>query len=269
MPYTIPSSIAPCPSGYGANPGVSCLVWDSQTLAFLGYADQALARSHEALTLAQEPPHPVSLVLALYSAARLHEFRHQAPATQERAEEMIAHAVEQGFSLWVAMGTILRGWALAMQGQVEEGLAQLHQGLAAWQATGASPRTSLLAQLAEAYAQAGYPEEGLRVLAKALALQERVYTAELYRLKGALLLRQAAPDTQQAVACFRQALNVARRQQAKSWELRAAMSLSRLWQQQGKRQEAQDLLAPVYGWFTEGFDTADLQEAKALLQELA
>jgi len=173
----------------------------------------------------------------------------------------------------VAQGTILRGWALAEQGQSAEGIAQMRQGIAAWPATGAElsvPYWSAL--LAEAYGQAGQAEAGLRVLAEALTAVhktgDRHHEAELYRLKGELLLTQDVPDEQEAESCLRQAVDVACQQQAKSLELRAAMSLSRLWQQQGKRVEAHALLAPIYGWFTEGFDTADLQEAKALLAEL-
>ena len=179
-------------------------------------------------------------------------------------------------------GTIFRGWALAQrspepgpgQGQGEEGMAQMQQGLAAWRATGAEVfRPYGLALLAEASAKVGQHEAGLTLLAEALAVAndtgERRWEAELYRLKGELLLARAAEHDAEAETCFRQALDIARRQQAKSWELRAAMSLSRLWQRQGKRAEASELLAPVYGWFTEGFDTADLQEAKALLEELA
>jgi predicted ATPase len=152
-------------------------------------------------------------------------------------------------------------------------MAQMQQGLAAWHATGAAVfRPYGLALLAEAYAQAGRGEEGLTLLAEALALtndrEERRWEAELYRLKGELLLVHSAAHHAEAEICFRQALDVARYQEAKSWELRATVSLARLWQQQGKRQEAHDLLAPVYHWFTEGFDTADLQDAKALLDAL-
>ena len=161
-----------------------------------------------------------------------------------------------------------------MHEQGEADLAPMCQGLAAVLATGQTlSRPFCLVLLAEAAEHAGQVEEGLRLLAKALAAFEVSgrgdMLAEAYRLQGALLLRQAAPDASQAEACFQQALAIARRQQAKSWELRAALSLSRLWQQQGKRAEAYELLAPIYGWFTEGFDTADLQEAKALLEELA
>ena len=186
----------------------------------------------------------------------------------------IALSGEQGSAQWFARGTILRGWALAWRGQGAEGLAQMCQGLSAFRATGAEiNRTYFLALLAEGYRGTGKVKEGLSVLAEALAAAhnsgERYCEAELLRLKGELLLLQSADQHAEAEAYFHQALAIARRQQAKSWELRAAMSLGRLWQQQGKRTEAYDLLAPIYGWFTEGFDTADLQEAKALLEELA
>ena len=151
-------------------------------------------------------------------------------------------------------------------------MAQMRQGIDAQQAIGVGvARAEYRARLAEAYGRIDQVEEGLHLLAEALALVDKGdfwYEAELHRIKGELLLRQAIPDAPQGEACFQQALAVARRQQAKSYELRAAMSLSRLWQQQGKHAEARELLAPIYGWFTEGFDTPDLQEAKALLEDL-
>jgi predicted ATPase len=183
-------------------------------------------------------------------------------------------ATEQGFPQWLAAGTFFRGWALAAQGQAEAGIAQLCQGLAAWRATGAEiGRPRWLTMLAEAYGSVGQTEAGLTVLAEALALVgttgQRVYEADLHRLQGELVLLHAGADGgAEAEPCFQQALAVAGRQQAKSLELRAAINLARLWQQQGKQVEARDLLAPIYGWFTEGFDTADLQEAKTLLEEL-
>jgi predicted ATPase len=194
-------------------------------------------------------------------------------AAQERATAAMALCTEQGFALYLARGTLLQGWAMAEQGQGAAGLAQMRQGLVAYQATGAAVfRPYYLASLAEAYGQVGQAGEGLALLGKALAAVhktgERFCEAELYRLKGELLLVCSSKNYGKAEACFQQALTVARHQQAKSSELRAAMSLSRLWQHQGKRAAAYDLLAPVYGWFTEGFDTADLQEAKALLEVL-
>jgi len=168
---------------------------------------------------------------------------------------------------------VLRGWALAEQGQAAEGVAEICQGLAAWRATGAEiGRQWRLLLLAEAQGNMGQTVEGLATLAEALAVVEctgdRRDEAEIHHLKGKFLLRQIVPAESQAETCFRQALAVACQQQATAYELRVAMSLSRLWQRQGKRAEAYELLAPIYGWFTEGFDTADLQEARALLEVL-
>jgi class 3 adenylate cyclase/predicted ATPase/DNA-binding winged helix-turn-helix (wHTH) protein len=240
-------------------------------LWLLGYPEQALQRTNGMLHRARELPHPYSLVFALNQATVLSQLRRDGRAVQERAEEVVALCTAQGFPQQCAMATILRGWGLVAQGQAEEGIAQMHQGLAISEAIGTGlGRPPVLAQMADAYGQMGQPEEGLRLLAEALAVMddtgERWWEAEVHRLQGELLLRHTVPDTTQAEACFRQALEIARRQAAKSLELRAATSLSRLWQQQGKRAEARALLAPIYGWFTEGFDTADLQEAKALLE---
>jgi predicted ATPase len=262
----------------GRAPGVGCLVHAANTLWCLGYPAQAVQYSQEALALAQALAQaldrPLSLVTAHTWIALLHHRRHEVAAVQTHAEALLTLATAQGFPLTAGLGTCFRGWVLTMQGQGAAGLEQMHQGLATLFAIGqrvARPRWLTL--LAEAAGYAGQVEEGLRVLAEALAAFEASgqgdWLAEAYRLQGEFLLRQAVPDASQAEASFQQALALARRQQAKSWELRAAMSLSRLWQQQGKRQEAHDLLAPVYHWFTEGFDTADLQEAKALLDALA
>jgi predicted ATPase len=257
----------------GHDTGVCCLSIGACILWFLGYPDQARQSMHEALTLGQELAHPHSLGLALYWAAQLHQLRREGQAAQERAELEIALAGEQGSAYEIARGTILRGWALAWQGQGAEGVAQMCQGLSAFRGTGAEKgRTYFLALLAEGYRGTGEVQEGLRVLAEALEAAhnsgERYCEAELHRLTGELLLLQSTDQHTEAEPRFHQALAIARRQQAKSLELRAAMSLGRLWQQQGKRIESHELLAEVYGWFTEGFDTADLQEARALLTAL-
>ena len=201
------------------------------------------------------------------------QLRRDVPAVREQAEAAGALSTAQGFPLWVAMGTSLRGWALAVQSQDEKGIVQVREGIAAWQATGAALLVSYFsALLADACDHLGHPEDGLQALAEAHALveqhEERWWEAEVKRLRGVLLLRQPMPQQEEAETCFHQALAIARQQQAKSLELRASMSLARLWQQQDKRQDAYDLLAPVYNWFTEGLDTADLQDAKALLAEL-
>jgi predicted ATPase len=286
------------------DPGMGCLSYAALTLWVLGYPDQALKRSHEALTAAQELSSPYSLAFALDLAAMLRQFSRESQAAQEQAESAITLCAKQGFPFYLAWGISLRGCALAEQGQVEEGIAQIRQGLAAWQATGAERhRPYFLTLLAEAYGKAGQTEEGLTVLVEALAAVNktggRVWEAELYRLKGELTLKQSrvqslgssvktsgkakvesgklqVPSTQplapspqtEAEACFRKAIEIAQKQQAKSLELRATTSLARLWQQQDKKKEAHRMLAEIYGWFTEGFDTKDLQEAKALLAEL-
>jgi class 3 adenylate cyclase/predicted ATPase len=257
----------------GQDLGVGCRLYAALTLWFLGYPAQALARAHEALTLAHELSHPFSLAFAQCFAAFVSQFRRDVLAVHEHAEATVALAIEQGFPFWAAGGTILRGWALARQGQGEVGLAQVYQGLAAFRATGAALTIPFSCTMrADVCAHLSHIKDGLQALAEAHTLveqhDERWWEAEVHRLRGVLLLRQTLTQPEEAEACFQQALDVTRRQQAKSLELRAAMSLSRLWQQQGKRTEARELLAPIYGWFTEGFDTADLQEAKALLEEL-
>jgi predicted ATPase len=253
---------------YGHDPGVVCRAYLAWLLWLLGYPAQALQWSDDNLVRAQA--RPFSLAHALGGASSLHHYRREGRLAQEQAEALMALASEHGFPFFYARGAILRGWALAAQGQGETGIAQLHQGLAAIVATGAElGRASCLVLLAEAVGHVGQVEEGLHLLAEVLTAFETSgrgdMLAEAYRLQGEFLLRQE--DVAGAEACFQQALAIARRQQAKSLELRAAMSLSRLWQQQSKRTAAHDLLAPIYGWFTEGFDTADLQEAKALLED--
>jgi predicted ATPase len=245
----------------------------AQVLWCLGYPAQAVQRSQEALALAQSLAHPYSLAAARHWAISLHYRRREVPAVQTQAEALLVLATAQGFPVWVGHGTCWRGWGLAIQGEGVGGRAQLHQGLAAVLATGQELFRSLhLLLLAETAEHAGQIEDGLCLLLEALTAFEATgqgdMLAEAYRLQGALRLQQAIPDVAQAEASFHLALDIARRQQAKSWELRAATSLARLWHQQGKRAAARALLAPVYGWFTEGFDTADLQDAKVLLEEL-
>jgi predicted ATPase/class 3 adenylate cyclase len=257
----------------GHDPGVCCRMTAARSLWFRGHPDQAVASIQAALALAQQLAHPFSLTLALHSAAVVHQLCREAPLTQARAEAALTIATDQEFPQQCAQAMHLRGWALAACGQGEEGMAQIKRGLAAYQATGATRiRPYYLALLAEASVQVGRTAEGLGALAEALAMLgqsgARWWEAELYRLRGELLLQSAAPP-EEAEACFRRALDIARSQQAKSLELRAAMSLSRLWQSQGKRAEARELLTPIYSWFAEGFDTADLQEAKALLEGLS
>jgi predicted ATPase len=258
---------------YLQDTGVSCRSCTAWTSWLLGYPAQGLTRSHEAVRLAQQIDHPFNLCAALSHAAMFHQCRQEVQATQERAAAALRLATEQGFPVLKAVNACLHGWSLGQQGQAQEGMTQINQGARALHAIGVELlRPYHLALLAEAHGTMGQPEEGLALLTEALTLAgtrgERWCEPELYRLKGALLLQQSLDNQAEVEASFHHALEIARTQQAKSLELRTATSLARLWQQQGKRQEARDLLAPVYGWFTEGFDTADLQDAKALLEEL-
>jgi predicted ATPase len=260
--------------------GVICRAFAAHNLWYLGYPDQAAQRNQEALTLAQELAHPYSSAGTFGLAATCAALRREWHRAEEWAEAVVALSCEHSFAYFLAWGMIMRGWALSAQGRHGEGLAQLQQGLEAYRTTGAVVlQTCWSALLAEALSKAGQAAAGLHVLDEALATirtsGEHRSEAELYRFQGELLQQTGSGGPHAAVgqsspeACFQQALAIARQQQAKSLELRAAMSLARLWQSQGKRQEAYDLLAPIYGWFTEGFDTADLLEAKALLEELA
>jgi adenylate cyclase len=252
---------------------VGCLAYAANTLWCLGAPTHAAQRSQEGLALAQALANPHSLAFAQHWAAYLSCCRREVAAVQRHTEALLALAAAQQFPYWVEVGIFWRGWVLTMQGQGRAGLAQMHQGLAALLAMGSTlSRTYCLVLLAEAAGRTGQAAEGLRLLTEALAAFETSgqgdLVAEASRLQGVLLLRQAIPDAIQAEVCLHRALTIARRQQAKAWELRAALSLSRLWQRQGRRDEAWELLTPIYGWFTEGFDTADLQEAQALLEEL-
>ncbi|MFD1558245.1 adenylate/guanylate cyclase domain-containing protein [Paraburkholderia silviterrae] len=261
---------------YGLDPGIFGLSVSAWILWFLGYADQASKRSQEAFALAQRMSHPSSLALTLITTANLHQFRREAQQTQACAEAAITLSAEQGFPFWLAYGTILQGWALAEQGDIEPGIAIINKGLAAYQATGAEiSRSHFLTLLAAAYGHAGQTQSGLSALTEALAAinktGERFYEAEVYRLKGELMLHSARSEPsclREAEACFQNALSVASRQGAKALELRATLSLARLWQTQGKSQAALQRIATIYGAFREGFDSPDLREAKALVENV-
>jgi len=244
-------------------------------LWYLGYPDQALRLSQRNLSLAYKTEDPALIALVLSNKAAVHQLRRDVHATLEGAEQLLSLTGEERWPWLRARGVVLAGWAHAQEGRVVDGIATMRQGLAALRETGEElRRPHSLALLAEGYALAGQPEEGLGAIAEALEhverTGERYYEAELHRLKGELLLQRGKSGAEaEAEACFQKAIEVARRQEARSWELRATMSLCRLWQSQGNRQEAREALAAIYGWFTEGFDTPDLQEAKALLEELS
>jgi len=281
----------------GQDTEIYCLIRMSYSLWFLGYPDQALVKSQEAISLSQALALPYSLAYTLNFAAGLHLFYQESQVAQQYANEASRLATEHEFPIWATMGQILSGGTLVSQGMTEQGIRQIESGIATWRAIGAQiSMPYFLSLLAEAYGKSRYPEKGLRVLTEALALtnntEERWWEAELYRLYGELSLgelslrlgeresgrpgdnttltqspiRLVAPSSPEE--CFHKALEIAQRQEAKSLELRAAISLARLKQRQGKPAEALPILEGVYNWFTEGFGTADLQDAKRLLNEL-
>jgi DNA-binding winged helix-turn-helix (wHTH) protein/predicted ATPase len=258
---------------YGADPGLDCLGVLSWTLWYLGYPEQALQRSREAMKLAQTFAHPYSLGITLTYAAALHGLRQEWHLVQERAEALRQLATTYGFAKLLASATRYQGMALFWQNPLA-GLARLDQGMAALQTLQAQEaRAAQLAGLAGMYAHVGHLQAGVRLVQEAMTVAhhtgERYAEAPRYRTMGDLLRWQTPADGQQAEHCLQQALAIAQRQHAKGWELQAALSLSRLWQQQGKRPAAHELLAAVYARFTEGFTTPDLQQARVLLEQLA
>jgi len=244
------------------------LLWE------LGYPDRALEKSREAMSLASEVAHPISLANALASAGLTQMWCGETQPALALAEALIALAREKEFSAFLAMGILFHGWALTAQGKEKEGVAQILEGIAGWRATGARGNgTGHLAVLLAAYLKRGDTEEAMPVLSEALAMVqnigERNNEARLYQLKGELLRARGADSDPEAERSFRTAIRIAQCQHARSLELRAVMSLARLLDARGRRAEARAMLAEIYGWFTEGFDTADLKDAKALLDELS
>ena len=259
---------------FGIDLGVFCRSWLAHVLWHLGYPDQALDACREAIMLAEKLAHPFSLALALAYAVMLHQFRREAHRVHLRIDSVLTLCTQHGFAYYLAWGTIFRGWMLVEQGRNSEGMSQMRQGLTALRHTGGEARLPYyLSMLAEAYGQTGQSTAGLTLLAEALdhvhQTGERWREAELYRLQGELFIRKGIEyGASDASQCFHRALEIARRQQAKAFELRAAMSLSRLWYHQGQPEAARELLAGVYYGFSEGWDTADLTEAKVWLEEL-
>ncbi len=276
----------------GHDPAVCARAWGALILWLRGYPVQALRSSERALAMARELNHPFTITYSLNNAAQLDQLLREGPAAERQTEAALAVAVEGGFPYFLSWGLVLRGWALAEQGQTGEGIVRIRDGLAALRASGLELwRSYGLSLLAETCGAAGRLDEAMAALAEALAVvqvnTEHWWEAELYRLKGELLLKQeqsdihtsqtrlpgsaafrVAPNAAEAQSCFQRAIEIARKQSAKSLELRATMSLARLLDKQGRRDEARAMLADIYAWFTEGFDTADLMDAKALLEEL-
>jgi predicted ATPase len=256
----------------GTHPHVNSSAYLGIVLFCLGFPDEARAQSNSAITEALRLAHPPSLAASLSLGAMLLSLDGEDELLRERADKLAAVATEQSFPYWRAQGATYHGWIKVKAGDVAEGIPLLRSGLTAFRGTGAEMwMTYYTALLAKAYEIAGQVEESLTLLEEAFQIVEgtgeRWFAAELNRHKGQLLLRKGQSET--AEELYRNALSIAREQGAKLWELRAAASLARLWSEQGRQAEARDLIGPVYSWFTKGFDTVDLQETKALLEELA
>ena len=251
----------------GHDPGVCGYVIDALIAAAMGYQDQAVRQMQKGLGLARDLDHAPTLAQALWSAAELHQIRREPQKVQDFVSVVLPLLARHGSAVGLANATMLRGWARVMQGHIEEGLAVMREGLAAWRATGSKFHVPYrLARAAEAHLVAGEIEDGLRLICEATDQSGDYWFApELHRLKGELLLKAGRRD--EVEGCLDQALKAAQEQGARLLELRAAMSLSKVLQAQGRRNEAQSMLAPIYSWFTEGLDTADLQQAKALLDQ--
>ena len=264
----------PVATRFGQDARVSTLSYRSLTLWLLGYPEAALADTHYALEEARGIGQAAGLMYALLHASLTHLLCGNYAKANAEAGELTALADEKASSFWKAQGTSMQGFSLALAGKALSAVHIITSGLTAFRSTGAASWTSLQSShLALAYMDLGQFDDAWRCVGEAqTALQttnERWYEAEVNRITGELALQSPERDAAKAQACFEHALSVARQQQAKSCELRAAMSMARLWRDQGKREGAHELLAPVYGWFTEGFDTLDLKEAKALLERLA
>jgi predicted ATPase len=258
---------------YGQDPGPAVRGWLAWPLLAMGYPEQALLQHLEGIARAREMAHPNTIAQTLYCGCVVRQLSRDRLGVVELAEALVPLATEQGFPYWLAMATILRGWALSDAGEIEQGVAEMLRGLTAFRATEAQLWVPyFLGLLGEVNTRAGEPVNGLGFFSGALErvrqTGERWFEGELHRRTGEMLLDLPEPDEAEAGIRFRRAVEVARRQDAKMWELRAATSLARLWAGQGEQRKAHDLLAPIYGWFSEGFDTADLKEAKALLDEL-
>jgi predicted ATPase len=258
-------------SRYGQDAGAVCLCRAALALWYLGYPDQAVEKGREALALADRLHHPFSQAYVHHWVTILQKQCGIVEQTGQRAAAFVAFSVERGFPFWPPMGRVLLGWVECERGQVEDGIALMRKALREQEELGSElGKPYFFGLLADAYGKAGRADKGLVVVDQALANVERKGQrwpeAELHQLKGELLLLTGDDGAEDS---FRRALQVACHQSAKSPELRAATSLARMWRDQDRIAQARDLLAPVYAWFTEGFDTADLKEAKALLDELS
>jgi len=257
----------------GQNSGVTHRCYDALALWHLGFPDRAIEMNHETLERARLVNHPFSLCYALHHTGWLQQHLRLGSEVQAAGEEGIAAATDMGFNFWVTTATLYRAAGLALQGKYEDALPELRKGLAAYRGAGAELALPFyLSVLAEAQCKTGQPDEGLKTIAEAFGLAEknddRFQEVELHRLKGEILLARNASDTAEAEACFRQAIETARRQGSRSWELRATTSQCRLWHQHGRHDDARQALSTVVDQFTEGFATPDLVDAKTLVDDL-
>ncbi len=259
---------------YGYDLGVACLCFGAWALWFLGYPGEAMRRAEAGVTLARKLGHPFTFAFALLFLAQLHSYRHEADSTRELTAEVMAISAKQNFPMLLNQAAIIQGWALADQGHAVEAITQIRQGMLEWKAMGQElERSHFLGLLAEAYRRADRPDEGLEILTEALSVADRIgegfWEAELYRLRGELLLDTGSPSGSVAAEeSFQKAIAVARARSSKALELRAVTSLARLWRQQGRNEDACQVLAEIQRWFTEGLDTPDLSEARTLLTAL-
>jgi predicted ATPase len=260
-------------TAFGADMGLFSRSWETHFLWEAGYPDRALAKSEETMKLASELSHPFTNAITLAYATMLNQFCREIREVDRLAKATIAHTTEHGFPYYLAWAEVLRGWSRAAQGAGEEGIAEIRGGIEVLQRTAGVRLPYYRFLLAEACGWSGRIEEGLLILADAFAevakTEERWWEPELHRLQGEFLRSEALNHRAEAESCFRTAIEIARRQRAKSLELRAAVSLGRLWRDEGNRTQAYRLLADVYEWFTEGIETQDLKDARSLLEEVA
>jgi predicted ATPase len=269
-----PAEHRPLATRFGVDSGVSVLSYRSWTLWILGYPESALADVERALKDAREIGHAAVLMYALGHASFTCLWKGNYATASALIDELVALADEKSADQWKAFAMVSQGWLFAVSGKAADAVQMITSAISAWRSARSTVYVPLyLSHLARAYAQLGQFDGAWRCIGEASTLvkttKETWCEAEVNRIAGEIALESLEPDAEKAEVYFERALAVARGQQAKSWELRAAMSMARLWRDQGKRQLARELLGPVYAWFTEGFDTLDLKEAKSLLEELA
>jgi predicted ATPase len=270
----MPQEHRPLAVRFGQDVGAAALAYRAWALWLRGYPQSALTLTDQLVKHARDLGHAATLMHALFHVVSVETWTRKIAAAESHAAELIALAEEKGAEFWRALGTLLKGSILSASGRETDAIELINAGLDAYRSTGSRVFIpTFLNALAHAYASTGQLEQACAIISQALdtveRTNERLFEAEIQRTAGKIALESAKPDVAKAQVYFERSLEIARKQQAKFWELRTATSMARLWRDQGKRQRAHDLLAPIYGWFTEGFDTLDLKEAKALLDHSA